>query len=83
SVVRTLRDDRPFARFMSAQFMLGMGNMMAGAPLVLVLREQFELEYLAGILIASSIPMGLMPLFIPVWARLLDHTHIVRFRTIH
>lgn len=83
SVVRTLRDDRPFARFMSAQFMLGMGNMMAGAPLVLVLREQFGLGYLAGILIASSIPMGLMPFFIPMWARLLDHTHIVRFRTIH
>lgn len=83
SVVRTLRDDPPFARFMSAQFLLGMGNMMAGAPLVLVLREQFGLGYLAGILIASSIPLGLMPLFIPVWARLLDHTHIVRFRTIH
>lgn len=83
SVVRTLRDDRPFARFMGAQFLLGMGNMMAGAPLVLVLREQFGLGYLAGILIASSIPMGLMPFFIPMWARLLDHTHIVRFRTIH
>lgn len=83
SVVRTLRDDRPFARFMAAQFLLGMGNMMAGAPLVLVLREQFGLGYLAGILIASSIPMGLMPIFIPIWARLLDHTHIVRFRTIH
>jgi hypothetical protein len=83
SVVRTLRDDRPFARFMAAQFLLGMGNMMAGAPLVLVLREQFGLGYLAGILIASSIPMGLMPIFIPIWAKLLDHTHIVRFRTIH
>ncbi len=83
SVVRTLHDDRPFARFMAAQFLLGMGNMMAMAPLVLVLREQFELGYLAGILIASSIPLGLMPVFIPIWARLLDHTHIVRFRTIH
>lgn len=82
-VVRTLRDDRPFARFMAAQFLLGLGNMMAMAPLVLVLREQFELGYLAGIVIASSIPLGLMPVFIPLWARLLDHTHIVRFRTIH
>lgn len=83
SLVRTLLADRPFARFMSAQFLLGLGNMMAMAPLVLVLREQFELGYLAGILIASSIPLGLMPVFIPAWARLLDHTHIVRFRTIH
>ncbi|MFI4882903.1 MAG: MFS transporter [Phycisphaerales bacterium JB064] len=83
AIVRTLREDRPFARFMAAQFMLGLGNMMAMAPLVLVLREQFELGYLAGIMIASSIPLGLMPLFIPLWAKLLDHTHIVRFRTIH
>jgi len=83
SVVRTLREDRPFARFMAAQFLLGMGNMMAMAPLVLVLREQFEVGYLAGIVIASSIPLGLMPVFIPLWAKLLDHTHIVRFRTIH
>lgn len=83
ALVRTLRQDAPFARFMAAQFLLGLGNMMAMAPLVLVLREQFQLGYLAGILIASSIPLGLMPLFIPLWARLLDHTHIVRFRTIH
>lgn len=83
ALVRTLREDGPFARFMAAQFMLGLGNMMAMAPLVLVLREQFELGYLAGIMIASSIPLGLMPLFIPLWAKLLDHTHIVRFRTIH
>lgn len=83
ALVRTLRQDAPFARFMAAQFLLGLGNMMAMAPLVLVLREQFQLGYLAGILIASSIPLGLMPVFIPLWARLLDHTHIVRFRTIH
>jgi len=82
-IVRTLLDDRPFARFMAAQFMLGVGNMMALAPLVLILREEFGFGYLEGILVTSSIPMGLMPLTIPLWARLLDHTHIIRFRTIH
>lgn len=83
SIVRTLREDRPFGRFMAAQFLLGTGNMMSMAPLVLILREDFGLGYLGSLLITASIPMAVMPLAIPFWARLLDHTHIVRFRTIH
>ncbi|MCW5756220.1 MAG: MFS transporter [Phycisphaeraceae bacterium] len=83
SMVVTLREDRAFARFMAAQFLLGMGNMMALAPLVLIVREQFGFGYLASMVVVNSIPLGLMPVFIPFWARLIDRSHIVRFRIIH
>jgi hypothetical protein len=83
ALVVALREDPAFARFMAAQFLLGMGNMMALAPVVLIVREQFGFGYLASIVIVNSIPMGLMPLFIPLWARLIDRAHIIQFRIIH
>lgn len=82
-MVVTLREDPAFARFMAAQFLLGMGNMMALAPVVLIVREQFGFGYLASMVVVNSIPLGLMPVFIPFWARLIDRSHIVRFRIIH
>jgi len=83
SVWRTLRDDRAYARFMLCMFILGTGNLMLTAPLVITLREQFHLGYLRGIVVIQSIPYIVAPLVIPLWARLLDRVHVVRFRAIH
>lgn len=82
-LLRTLRDDRKYAAFMMCLFLIGTGNIMVTAPLVLILDEQFKLDYLGSILILTSIPILMMPLSIPIWSRLLSGMHVVRFRSIH
>lgn len=79
-VWRVLRKDPMWARFMLWMFVLGLGNMLLGPILTIVLRDQFELGYLRSILITSSIMALVMPLSIPIWARYLDRSHVVRFR---
>lgn len=75
--------DRPFRQYMIAMFVFGIGNLMVSAPLVIMLRDVFGYGYLGGILIMSTIPLILMPVSIPVWSRMLDRMHIIRFRVIH
>lgn len=78
-----LRADAPFRRYMIAMFVFGIGNLMVTAPLVIMLRDVFGFGYLGGIIITVTIPVALMPFSIPLWARFLDGSHIVRFRTVH
>lgn len=82
-VVRVLRTDRRFAQFMLCMMLLGTGNLMLTPVLAVVLTDQFAMGYRDGIMILSSIPALVMPLSIPLWARLLDRAHVVRFRSIH
>ncbi|MBS0187601.1 MAG: MFS transporter [Planctomycetes bacterium] len=79
-VWKVLRKDSAWARFMLWMFVLGLGNMLMGPILTIVLRDQFNLGYLRSILITSSITALVMPLSIPLWARYLDRSHVVRFR---
>lgn len=83
SIVATLRADRDYAWFMLWMFIFGSGNLMFPPILVITLKEQFHLGYRGGIVIMQSLPYVVMTLFIPLWARLLDRVHVVRFRTFH
>lgn len=82
-VWRVLRRDRWFARFMLWMFVLGTGNLMLTPILVITLREQFGMGYSGSILIITTIPYLVLPMAVPVWARLLDRAHVVKFRSIH
>jgi hypothetical protein len=83
AIARVLNRDPLFARYMALMFVFGLGNLMIVPVLVNVLRDEFGFGYRGGILIAATIPVGLMPLSIPLWARLLDRMHILRFRAVH
>lgn len=83
SMWRVLARDRAYRLYMVCMFLMGTGNLMISAPLVLVMREEFQVGYLQGILIASSIPLVMMPIAIPFWARLLTRTHVISFRALH
>lgn len=83
SVVRLLRGDPRYAGYMGCMMLLGLGNLMVTPVLVIALRDLFEMQYLGGIMIANSLPMMMMPLSIPLWARLLDRVHVIEFRAIH
>lgn len=81
-VVRVLKADRWYRRFMGCMFLLGMGNIMLTPILVITLADRFQLGYLNSILITSAIPALITPLAIPMWSRMLDRAHVVRFRAI-
>jgi MFS family permease len=80
---RIVHRDRPFRLYLILMMILGFGNHMVNAPLVIMLRDVFGYGYVVGILITTSISMIIMPLSIPVWARMLDRRHIVEFRAVH
>lgn len=82
SIVRVLRDDPCYDKYMTAQMLLGLGNMMTWAPVVIMVKDLFEVEYRA-VALTHSIPLLAMPLSIPIWARVLDNRHVVYFRAIH
>lgn len=83
AMARLLLNDRPYGWFMLFMFLLGIGNLMLTAPLVIALKERFGQQNTGGVAIASTLPLMAIPLFIPLWARLLSTMHVVRFRTIH
>lgn len=78
-----LLEDKPFRQYMTAMFVFGMGNLMITAPLVVVLKDEFNLDGLQSVLIVTSIPMLMMPAVLPMWSRLLDRVHVVRYRAVH
>ncbi len=80
---RVLRDDRHYAGYMAAMFVIGTGNLMLTAPLTLTLADQFGLSALASMVITSSLPYLVIPFVIPFWTRLLERRHVVRFRVFH
>ncbi|MEM7630025.1 MAG: hypothetical protein AAF356_11495 [Planctomycetota bacterium] len=82
-LIAVLRKDRAYDRFMTAQLLLGLGNIMSMSLLAIVLREVFSVTYFAGLLVSTAITLLVMPLSIPFWARLFDRTHILEFRAIH
>jgi len=82
-VWQVLKRDAHYARFMVWMFVLGMGNLMLTPTLAITLKDQFDFGYLQSILIISTIQSVVVPLAIPIWARLLDRAHVVRFRSIH
>ncbi|MFT5423691.1 MAG: hypothetical protein ACI89L_001479 [Phycisphaerales bacterium] len=82
-LLQVLRDDKDFDRYMSAQMLLGVGNIMSMALLPIVLRERFETDYLQSLLVTSILSIGVMPFAIPFWSRRLDAKHAVSYRAIH
>ena len=80
---RVLLADARFRRYMSCMFVFGTGNLMVIAPLIIMLKDRFGLDPFASVLIASAIPTMLLPVSIPIWSRLLDRVHVIRFRAIH
>lgn len=83
SVWSVLRRDRFYAKFMGCLFVLGFGNLMLPPLTVLLLKDQFGLSYLPSILIITVVPRLVQAATIPLWAKLLNRSHVVRFRSIH
>ncbi|MBL4591304.1 MAG: MFS transporter [Phycisphaerales bacterium] len=82
-IARVLIDDKKYRDYQLCQLLIGFGNIMSWAPFVIIAKDQFGLDYLPGLILTQVTPMLMMPLFIPMWAKLLDRVHVIKFRAIH
>ena len=78
-----LKRNPPYRRYIICQFVFGAGNLLMMPILALVLDERFDASYFEALLVTAIIPPILMPLAIPMWARLLGRMHVIQYRAIH
>ena len=76
-----LRDDASFRGYMFWLSLYGAGNLMMTAQLVVLFSDRLHLASLTQILLLTVVPLLLMPLFLPAWARLFDRGHIIEYRS--
>ena len=76
-----LRADAPFRRYMFWMSLYGSGNLMMTAQLVVLFSDRMQLGGLTQVMLLTVVPMLLMPLFLPWWARLFDRGHIIEYRS--
>ncbi len=81
-----LRHDPMFRGYQMWQFIMGASNMLH-VPIFIALVAKMTDGRANGYVIATAltlgIPMVLSMLSLPVWAKLLDRTHVIRFRVRH
>jgi len=83
SMGRILRANRDFRNYMVGMMVMGSGNLMVIAMLVVLMNDQLQLARLTQVLITSSLPILLLCLSIRGWAKVLDGRHIISYRAVH
>ena len=76
-----LRADPAFRAYMFWMSLYGSGNLMMNAQLVVLFTDRLRLRSMAQIMLLTVLPLLLMPLFLPWWARLFDRGHIIEYRS--
>ena len=76
-----LRADPAFRAYMFWMSLYGGGNLMMNAQLVVLFSDRLHLASLTQILLLTVVPLLLMPLFLPAWARLFDRGHVIAYRS--
>ena len=80
AMVRVLRDDVDFRRYMRLMFSFGGGNLAMVPVLIILMTERYGMSQLSQMLITSSIPLLMITISISWWSRLLDRGHVVHYR---
>src|SRR5688500_9622507 len=75
-----LKKDPHFREYMFWMGVFGGGNLMLTSQLVVIFSEQMQLSASLQIALLSVVPLGLLPLFVPFWARMFDEGHVVEYR---
>jgi MFS family permease len=83
TIWQILREDRDYREYLVWLFVLGSGTLMATAPLILVLAQQLGVPEFTQVLITASLPLLMIPLTTPFWARLLARRHAITYRAIN
>lgn len=95
AMVGVLKTDKRYRAYMLAQFLLGLPN-LAAVPVFIIALDAYawhgsslaspdtgKLSSTVTIALTQVLPIAVPILFIPVWAKLLDKVHVIRFRAWH
>jgi MFS family permease len=77
---RILDRDPSYKRFMFCMSLFGAGNLMMNAQLVICFSDRLHLPGFLQIVLLTVVPYVLMPMFLPMWARMFDGGHVVEYR---
>jgi hypothetical protein len=75
-----LRDDRDYAKYMLAQFLLGSANFFTDPILVNILARRLNFTYFHSTLLLHTVPVIMLLVSIRFWARYFDYGGVLRFR---
>jgi hypothetical protein len=75
-----LKKDPHFREYMFWMGVFGGGNLMLTSQLVVIFSEHLHLSASLQIALLSVVPLALLPLFVPFWARMFDRCHVVEYR---
>jgi hypothetical protein len=75
-----LKKDPHFREYMFWMGVFGGGNLMLTSQLVVIFSEHLQLTASLQIALLSVVPLGLLPIFVPFWARMFDEGHVVVYR---
>lgn len=76
-----LKKDPHFREYMFWMGLFGGGNLMLTSQLVVIFSEHLHLPASLQIALLSVVPLGVLPLFVPFWARMFDDGHVVEYRS--
>ncbi len=84
-MIGVLKTDSAYRSYMLAMMALGIPNLAAMPAFIVALTKEYdELGYAQSIALTQVIPAVVMPvLSIPLWSKLLDRVHVIRFRVFH
>lgn len=75
-----LAEDPAFRRYMFWMSMYGTGNLMVNAQMVVLFTDRLHLASTVQVVLLTALPLLLMPVFLPAWARLFDRGHVIEYR---
>jgi len=75
-----LRDDLLYRRYMICTMVLGSGNLMYPAPLILTMNRELGMTSFSQVLVTAALPTLMVPFSARYWARTLAREHVIGFR---
>lgn len=75
-----LREDPEFRRYMFWMSMYGAGNLMVSSQMVVLFTDRLHLSSTIQVMLLTALPLLLMPVSLPAWARLFDGGHVIDYR---
>jgi hypothetical protein len=75
-----LREDPLYRRYMACMMVLGTGNLMFMAPLILIMNRELGMTSFSQIIVTAALPTLIVPLSARYWSRVLARDHVIGFR---
>jgi hypothetical protein len=80
ALLTILREDPSYREYMLWMGLYGGGSLMLTSQLVVILTDQLAVPGATQIALLAVVPLAALPLFVPMWARMFDRTHVIEYR---